>query len=109
VRDEYQCEPEPLLKVCQEIKDGCLNRHVERRNWLVGHKELRFNGKSAGYGNPLPLPTGEFAWIGTRKCGVEPNLFKQLADPCSSSLSKAQAVEVDQLAEDRTDLQARVK
>ena len=59
VGDEEVAEAEPLLQVLQQVHDTGLDAHVERRDRLVEHDELRIERQRPGDADALALPTGE--------------------------------------------------
>lgn len=59
VRDQHDPDPEPVPQVGEEGEDGRLHGNVERRDRLVGHDDLRFDGERPGYGYALALASRE--------------------------------------------------
>ena len=59
VRDEQVGKAQLGLEVGQEVQDLRLDRHVERRDRLVGDEELRREHQRARDGDALALAAGE--------------------------------------------------
>ena len=63
VRDEEVGDAEFLLQVDHQVDHLRLHRHVERRDRLVGHDDVRVEGERARDAEPLALTAGEFVRI----------------------------------------------
>ena len=80
VADEDVGEPEALLQGAHQVDDLRLDRHVERRDGLVGHDQLGLDGERAGDRQPLALAAGEFVRIAAGVLGAQSDQFQELAD-----------------------------
>ena len=56
MRDEENGQPAVLLEIVQEIEYPHAYGNIEHGSGLVGHEQVRIDGKSSGNGNPLALP-----------------------------------------------------
>ena len=57
VRDEQDGQPEPGLKLEQQVHHLGLHRDVECRHDLIGDQTVGLDGERTGDRDPLPLPT----------------------------------------------------
>ena len=73
VRDEDVGEAEPPLQVAQQVEHLRADRHVERRDRLVAHDQLRLDRERARDHDALALPAGEFVRIARREARLEPD------------------------------------
>ena len=64
----------------QQVDDLRLDRHVERRDRLVGHDQLRVERERAGDADALPLAAGELVRVAVVVLGVEADDLEQLLD-----------------------------
>ena len=78
--DEEIGDAEPAIEIGEEVKYLRADRHVERRNWLVGNDQLRFGDDGAGDGEALALATGKFMRIFvpvlSRRCQPAPVTYR---------------------------------
>ena len=63
VRDEKNRKPEVAAKVPEKVQDSRLDRHVERRDRLVGDQDLRLAGERTRDRDALALAAGKLARI----------------------------------------------
>lgn len=68
VADEQHREVELRLEVVDEREDLRLDRHVERRDGLVGDDEIRVQHECPGQRDPLFLAAGELVGIIVEAC-----------------------------------------
>ena len=109
VRDEDVGEPELLLQVLQQVEDLRLHRDVERRHRLVAEDQLRVDRERARDADPLPLPARELVREAVVVLGVEADDLEQLLDAALALGRRADAVELERLADDEPDPLARVE
>ena len=109
VRNEQEGDPELLLQVEQEIDDLRPDRHVQRRNRLVGDHHLGIQGQRTGDGDPLALPAGEFVRIAVRHVGGQADLDQQLAHPRLRFGFRTQLMHQHRLHDRKADGQTRVE
>ena len=84
VRDKEVSEPQFVLQIRQQIQNLCLNRHVERRNGLVGHHQLRAEHEGAGDGNALALAAGEHVRVALGKFRAQAHTLEHGAGALTS-------------------------
>ncbi|MNW46884.1 hypothetical protein D3C74_241990 [compost metagenome] len=63
VGDKDIRQAEFLLQILKQVHHLRLDRHVERRDGLVGDDQLRLQGQRPCNANPLPLSAGELMRI----------------------------------------------
>jgi hypothetical protein len=93
VRDQHHPDPEPVTEVSEQGKDGGLDRHVERRNWLVGHNDLGFDGECPRDGDALALAPGKGGGVAVKGVGGQADQGHQLLATAFQRLAWGQAVE----------------
>ena len=108
VGDEQVGQPEVRLEVFEQVDDLRLDRHVERRDGLIGHDEGGLHGERAGDADPLPLAARELVRVAAGEVGVEPDGFEQLAHPLLAA-SALQTVDHHRLRHDAAHAHARVQ
>ena len=95
--DEEVGQAELLLQVFQQVDDLRLNRHVERRDRLVGDDEVRVRRERAGDADALALAAGELVRVAVGEVRVETDRLQQLLDalvalaPCRPDCGSASA------------------
>ena len=109
VRDEEIREMPLALQLLQEIENLRLNRHVERRDRLVGDDEIRVCGERARDADALLLPAGELVRIAVDEALAEPDGFHQLADALALLFARGEAERLDRLGDDLPDRHARIE
>ena len=109
VRDQHHPDPEPVAEVGEQGKDGGLDRHVERRNWLVGHDHLGFDGQGPGDGDALALAPGKGGGVAVEGVRGQADQGHQLLAAAFQRLALGQAVEDEELGQHRADGQAWVE
>ena len=67
VRDHQVGQTELLLQLLEQVEDLRLDRHVQRRDRLVGDDEARFERDRAGDADPLALPAGELVRVASAR------------------------------------------
>ena len=85
VGDEHVGRPELLLEVLEQVDDLRLDRHVERRDRLVGDDELRAQRERAGDPDPLALAAGELVRVAARVLGRQPDELRAARAPAPGS------------------------
>ena len=80
VRDEQVGEAELLLQVLEQVDHLRLDRHVERRDRLVAHDQLRLDRERARDADALALPAGEFVRIAAHVIGLQADGLEQFDD-----------------------------
>ena len=78
VGDEDVGQAQFGLEVLQEIKRLGADRHVERRNRLVGHHQLRIERQGAGNADALALAAAEGVRIAPHIFGPQPDAFQEI-------------------------------
>ena len=80
--DEQEGEAVLGLQVLEQVDDLGLDRHIQRRDRLVGHDQLRLHQQRPGNADPLALASGKLAWAGFQYGWIEAHevqvLMKQL-------------------------------
>ena len=79
VGDEHVGRAELVLEVLEQVDDLRLDRHVERRDGLVGDDQLRSQRERPGDADPLALAAGELVREAARVLGREADERQQLA------------------------------
>ena len=110
VGDEEVGEAELALQIVQQVDDLRLDRHVERRDRLVGDDELRARGERPGDADALALAAGEFVRIAAHVLDRESDETQKFGDPLAAAgAAAADAVHDQRLADDILDAHARVE
>ncbi len=109
VRDEEVGETHVAAQLCEQVHDLSLNRHVERRDRLVEHDELRIERDGARHADALPLAAGEFVRIAVDPARREPHLREQLRDAALGLGAPCQAVHLERLAHDVEHAKPRIE
>ena len=65
------------LDLVQQLQDLRLDRHVERRDRLVGDQQLRLEHQCPSDADALALPTGKFVRIAAEGAGIEPDMSQK--------------------------------
>jgi hypothetical protein len=78
VGDDEVGEPELLLQVLQQVDDLRLHRHVERRDGLVGHDQLRVHRQRPRDADALALAAGELVRVLLQRRGGQADGVEQL-------------------------------
>jgi hypothetical protein len=78
VRDEQVGEVEVLLEVLEEVDDLGLDGHVERRDRLVEHDQVRLEREGPGDPDALPLAAGELVRVAVAVLGLQPDGGQQV-------------------------------
>ena len=73
VRHEQQGQPEFALQVVEQVEHLGADRHVERRDRLVGDDDLRRERQRARDAEALALAAGQFVRIAAAMLGVQPD------------------------------------
>ncbi len=68
------------LQVLQQVEHLRLHRHVQRRDRLVGHDEVRLHGQRPGDADALALAARELVRVARAVVGVQARALEQLAD-----------------------------
>ena len=108
VRDEDVREPELVLQVLEQVDDAGLDRHVERRDRLVEHQQLRVERQRPRDADALALTAGELVREPVHVFGVEPDERHQLLDAIDL-FALAQLVDLERLTDDRADRHPRIQ
>ena len=82
VGDEEVREPELRLQLREQLEDLILNEHVQRRNCLVAHHELRVDRERTRDRDTLPLATRQLPRAALRHSARQRDLVEELGDPC---------------------------
>ena len=100
-----------LLKDHQQVENGRLHRHVERRQRLVAHDQLRLGRERAGDGDALLLPAGELLRVAQRRPRgvgqVDPG--QKLAHPLFDALAPQPGVLAHHLVDLVADPERRIE
>ena len=81
VGDEHQREVEAILEVDEQVDDLRLDRHVERRDRLVGEDDVRLDGQRPGQTDALALAAGELVRVAVGGVGGKSDEAEQLVHP----------------------------
>ncbi len=69
------------LQFLHQVDDLRLDRHVERRDGLVGHDELRAEREGTGEADALPLSTGQLVRKALQDSAWQPDAVEQFGYP----------------------------
>jgi hypothetical protein len=100
VRDEQERDAHVALELLEQVDDLRLDRHVQRRDRLVGDDQLGVEGERAGHPDALPLAAGELVREAVVVLGVEPDDLQQLLDPVLHAARRVDAVDLHRAADD---------
>jgi hypothetical protein len=75
--DEQQARLIVALQLEQEIQDGSLYGHIERRGDLIANNQLRPAGKGPGNGDTLALAAAELCRLAARSYLIQPDRTQQ--------------------------------
>src|SRR5688500_1269552 len=109
VRNEEIREMPLALQFLEQIKNLCLNRHVERRDWLVRDDEGRIGGERTRNADALLLPAGELVRIAVDEALAQTYGLHQLANALALLFARGEAERFDRLRDDLPDRHARVE
>ena len=109
VRDEDVGQPELPLQVLQQVEDLRLDRDVQRRDRLVAEDQLRVDRQRARDADPLTLAARELVREPVVVLRVQTDDLEQLLDAPLALRRRADAVELERLADDEADALARVE
>ena len=110
VRDEEQRQPERCLQVLQQVQDLRLDRHVERRDRLVGDDEARLDRERARDADALALPAAELVRVALGRLRRQARPARAArATRARRSLARADAVDREALADDARHAHARIR
>ena len=106
--DEQVRQPHLPLQLNQQVHNLRLDRHVQRRNRLVAHDELRLHRKRTGNPHSLPLPAGQLVGKPVRVLRIQPHLVQQVIHPLLFLLLRQVEMHVHPLRDNLTDGHTRV-
>ena len=86
------------LQLLDQVDDLRLDRHVERRDRLVGDDEVRIGGQRARDADALLLPAGELVRIAVDEPLAQPDRLHQLANALALRFARGKPERVDRLA-----------
>src|SRR3954447_2156888 len=109
VGDEQERDAELLLDALEQVDHLGLDRHVERRDRLVGHQQLGVEGEGPGDADALTLAAGELVGEPVVVLGVEADDLEQLLDPVEDLVLRDDVVDAQRSAHDRSDRVPRVE
>ena len=109
VRDEQIRQVPLALQLLQQIQDLRLDRHVERRDRLVGDDEIRVRGERARDADALLLSAGELVRIAVDEPLAEPDGRHQLANAIALVVPRSEPERLDRLGDDLADSHARIQ
>ena len=109
VGDEQIRQVVLLLNIAKKVQNLSLNGHVESRNGLVGHDELRVNRKRAGDADTLTLAAGELVRIALAVAGRKANDLEQLLRLLQALALAHLGMDKQRLADDVLHLHAGIK
>jgi len=110
VRHEDHRQPAGPTQLAEQLEDGCLDRHVERRGDLVTQHHGRVGDQGAGQRHSLALAAAERGRVPLQQVRRQPQLAEHLADPAASLIAVQSGPELPQrVVEDRADGLARVE
>ena len=81
MRDEQVRQPLIALQIHQQIDHLRLDRHIKRRNRLIGHDQARVQRQSTGDADALPLPAAELVREIAHLARPQPDLGEQRRHP----------------------------
>ncbi len=109
VGDEEIGQPLLLLQPHHQVDHLRLDRHIQRRDRLVGDDEPRVERERAGDADALPLATGEFVRIAAHLRRAQAHLVEQRGDAPHPLGARGDAVHLERLADDVARGHARVE
>ncbi|MNV69296.1 hypothetical protein D3C71_1622010 [compost metagenome] len=110
VRDEEHRQAQALAQIGQQVDHLRLNRHVQRRQRLVGHDELGLHGQRARHADALALAARELVREAAGVLGAQAHGLQQLGDALvARRRALVQAVRGQRLAQDGADAHLRVQ
>ena len=109
VRDEDVRQRELVLQVVEQVDDLRLDRHVERRDRLVGDDQARVERERARDADALPLAAGELVRVAVVVLGREPDDVHQLLHAPLGARSRDWPWMHERVGDDRADALARVE
>jgi hypothetical protein len=107
--DEEIGQPELLLQVAQQIECLRPDADIECRDRFVEHDEARMGRERPGDADALALAAGEGVRIAPSVFGPQAHLGEELADLGLDLFGRHQFVDLQHLADDVANLQARVE
>jgi hypothetical protein len=94
--------PKFPLQILEQIEDLRLNGDVEGGDRLVRNDQLRGRDQCAGDSDSLSLAAGELMWVAVVVLGVEPDPFEQLTHHPGLVGLRADALDTERSADDRS-------
>jgi ABC-type oligopeptide transport system ATPase subunit len=98
-----------ILEIVEQVDHLRLDRHVERRDGLVGDVELGVQGQRPRDPDPLPLAARELVRIAVVVLGREAHELEQLGHVALDLAAVADVVDAQRIADDRAHPLARVE
>src|SRR5262249_20109622 len=109
VRNEQIGKPEALLEVLEQVDDLRLYGHVQGRDWLIAHDEVRVGSQRPRNADALALPTRELVRITPRVLGQQTYQVQEFADARLGGDSLGDAVHSQRLGQRFTHRQPRIE
>ena len=109
VRDEDVGQAELLLEIGEQVENLGLDRHVEGRDRLVAHHQLRPEGQGPSHPDPLPLTTRELRREPVEMLGVESDHLHEFLDLPLALRAAGDSVDGEGVADDRPDPALRIQ
>ena len=101
VRDKHVGQVELALEPLQQVQDLGLHRHVEGRDRLIAHDQLRPDRERPGHADALALAAGELVWEAVVVLRVQPDDVEQLLYAALVLGRGTDLVHLERLADDR--------
>lgn len=109
VADEEIRQRPLLLYRPQQVDDLALDRHVERRQRLVGDDQSWVGCERPGDRDSLPLAAGEFVWIAVQGIGGETDLLRKRVCSLPTLGPRATSLNAEWFCDNRCHDHARIK
>src|SRR5580704_14286165 len=107
--DEEIAQLLALLDIAEEIEDLALDRHVERRERLVGHDELRCRRQRPRDGDALALAAREFMRVAVERIRRQADLLDERGGPRAALVFRADPLDAQRLGDDVGNGHARIE
>ena len=109
VGDEQVAQPELLLQVGEQVQHLGLDRHVERRDGLVGDHQLRLQGQRPGDADALALAARELVGVAAQVLAAQAHELGQVGGLVHPLAAAGAALDLQAFGDQLADLHARVQ
>src|SRR5262245_6641079 len=109
MRDEKIRQSESFLELREQVRDLCLNRHVQCRHRLIRNDQPGLERQRARNPDALPLPSAEFVRVAIHGRGIQPDDFQKLGNMVVALGRLDSFMNCQRLTNDRPDAHARIQ